>query len=84
MFLSPDVLSVSPMKYVPAEAAFHWTVNVPLPEPAVKVAPDTAEQPDVLTVLPAPWPKRVLKLPVVIACEMTTLFEPAAAFTRTQ
>jgi hypothetical protein len=78
------VLSVSPMKYVPDVAAFHWTVKVPLPEPAVNVAPATVEQPEVLTVLPDPWPKSVLKLPVVIAWEMTTVFDPAAAFTRTQ
>ena len=84
MFRRPDVLSLSPMKYVPAEAAFHWTVNVPLPDMAVKVAPDTVEQPDVLTVLPDPWPKSVLKLPVVIAWVMVTEFEPAAPFTRTQ
>jgi hypothetical protein len=49
------------MKYVPADDAFHWTVNVPLPEPAVTVAPDTTAQPELFTVLPEPWPNRVLK-----------------------
>ena len=72
------------MKYVPADEAFHWTVNVPLPCAAVMVAPETTAQDGVLTVLPEPWPKSVLKLPVVIACETTTVFDPAAAFTRTQ
>ena len=72
------------MKYVPADDAFHWTVNVPLPEAAVTVAPETAAQPEVFTVLPEPWPNRVLKFPVVIDWEMTTVFDPTAAFTRTQ
>ena len=69
---------------MPADVAFHWTVNVPFPDPAVNVAPETAAQAGVFTVLPEPWPNKVLKLPVVIDCEMTTVFEPAAAFTRTQ
>jgi hypothetical protein len=68
------------MKYVPADAAFHWTVNVPLPDPAVNVAPETAAQDELLTVLPEPCPNSVLKFPVVIACEITAVFEPAEAF----
>ena len=59
-------------------------MNEPFPEAAVNVAPETAAQAGVLTALPEPWPNSVLKFPVVIDCEMTTVFDPAAASTRTQ
>ena len=69
---------------MPADGAFHWTVNEPLPLVAVAVAPETAPQPASYTAVPVPRPKSVLKLPVVIDCPITKLFEPAEPVTRTQ